>query len=77
MILAWRWRSLFLALVVLAARLAGAGGSISGVLKDPTGAVIPGAQLTLVNTALKAEFNAASDAQGFYSFPASRWATTI
>ncbi len=70
MILAWRWRSLFLALVVLAARMAGAGGSISGVLKDPTGAVIPGAQLTLVNTALKAEFNAASDAQGFYSFPA-------
>jgi len=59
-------------LVLLAARLAGAlaGGSISGTLKDTSGAVIPGAQLTLVNAALKAEFKAASDARGFYAFPA-------
>ena len=57
-------------LVLLAARLAGAGGSISGTLKDPSGALIPGARLTLTNTALKTEFKAASDAQGFYSFPA-------
>jgi hypothetical protein len=58
------------ALVMLAARLAAADGSISGILKDPSDAVIPGAQLTLTNTALKAEFKVASDAQGFYSFPA-------
>jgi Carboxypeptidase regulatory-like domain len=47
-----------------------AGGSISGTLKDPTGAVIPGVKLTLINTALKSQFNATTDAQGFYSFPA-------
>ena len=45
-----------------------AGGTLSGTLKDPSGAVIPGANLTLTNTALKSEFKATSDAQGFYSF---------
>ena len=48
---------------------AAANGSLSGTLKDPTGAVIPGASITLVNTALKSEFKAISDGQGFYSFP--------
>jgi len=47
-----------------------AAGSVSGVVKDPTGALIPGAHLTLTNTALKSEFKSTSDAQGFYSFPA-------
>jgi carboxypeptidase family protein len=47
----------------------GAGGSISGTVKDPSGAAIPRAQLTLVNSALKSEFRTTSDAQGFYSFP--------
>ena len=47
-----------------------AAGSISGVVKDPSGAAIPGARLTLINTALKTEFKTTSDAQGFYSFPA-------
>ena len=65
-----RRRVLAVALILLAARLAGAGGSLSGILKDPSGAVIPGARLTLVDTALQARFKAASDAQGFYSFPA-------
>jgi hypothetical protein len=64
-----RWRAA-IAFVILAAGLAAAGGSISGVIKDPSGALIPGARLTLTNTALKAAFKAASDAQGFYSFPA-------
>jgi hypothetical protein len=45
-----------------------AGGTLSGTLRDPSGAVIPGADLTLTNTALKSEFKATSDAQGFYSF---------
>jgi hypothetical protein len=58
------------ALVLLAVSAwAVAGGSISGTLKDPSGAVIPHARLTLVNTALRADFHAASDAQGFYAFP--------
>src|SRR5580692_9171593 len=47
-----------------------AGGSLSGVLKDPTGAAIPGAKLTLVNSGLKTQFRTTSDNQGFYSFPA-------
>ncbi len=49
---------------------AAAGGGISGVVKDPTGAVIPGAKLALINSALKASYPALSDTRGFYSFPA-------
>lgn len=48
---------------------AAANGSISGTLKDPSGAVVPGATLILTNTALKSEYKAISDGQGFYSFP--------
>ena len=40
------------------------------MIKDSSGSVVPGARLTLVNSALKAEFNVTSDAQGHYSFPA-------
>jgi hypothetical protein len=47
-----------------------AGGSLSGTLKDPSGGVVPGANLTLTNSALRAEFKTVSDAQGFYSFQA-------
>jgi Carboxypeptidase regulatory-like domain len=70
MVLGRKWWAQAIALVIFAARLAGAGGSISGILKDPSGAVIPGARITLTNIALKTEFKIASDAQGFYSFPA-------
>jgi hypothetical protein len=48
---------------------AAANGSLSGTLKDPTGAVVQGATLTLVNTSLKSEYKAVSNGQGFYSFP--------
>src|SRR5580704_9128583 len=48
---------------------AAANGSLSGTLKDPTGAVVQGATLTLVNSALKSEYKAVSNGQGFYSFP--------
>jgi hypothetical protein len=62
-------RIVFAALVLFAAVhiWAFAAGSVSGVVKDPSGAAIPGARLTLINTALKSEFKATSDAQGFYS----------
>jgi hypothetical protein len=46
-----------------------AGGRISGTVKDPSGAVVPNAALTLANTALKTEYKATSDTHGFYSFP--------
>ena len=47
-----------------------AAGSLSGRLTDPSGATIPRAGVTVVNTGLKSEFTATSDARGFYSFPA-------
>jgi len=46
------------------------GGSLAGTVKDPSGAVIPRAQLTLTNTGLETVFKTTSDAQGLYSFPA-------
>ncbi len=59
-----------LALLLASSGLAGSiGGSISGTVMDPSGAVIPGASLTLVNTTLGSEFHTTSDPHGFYSFP--------
>ncbi len=53
-----------------AAAWAAANGNISGTITDPTGAVVQGATITLVNTILKSEYKALSNGQGFYSFPA-------
>jgi Carboxypeptidase regulatory-like domain len=50
--------------------LAMAGGSLSGIIRDPLRALVPGAKLTLVNGDLKTEYHAVSDARGSYSFPA-------
>ena len=44
-------------------------GSISGTLKDPSGAVIPGATVTATNTAMGIQTKATTDAQGVYTFP--------
>ena len=44
-------------------------GQISGTVTDPTGAVIPGAKLTLVSVATGAVSTAVSGSQGLYSFP--------
>jgi hypothetical protein len=49
--------------------VAAMGGSISGVTTDPTGAMIAGATLKLVNTAQQATYQVVSDRLGFYSFP--------
>jgi hypothetical protein len=66
----------FLALTVCATLLcasgvlfAAANGSLAGVVKDSTGAVVSGAKITLVNRALKSRFTAMSNGEGFYSFP--------
>ena len=45
------------------------GGSISGTVADPSGAVVAGAALKLVNTAQQTIYQAVSDRQGLYSFP--------
>jgi hypothetical protein len=44
-------------------------GSIAGIIKDPTGGVIPGATVTVLNTAQGTQLTTTSDAQGSYSFP--------
>ncbi len=44
-------------------------GSISGTLKDPSGAVIPGVSLTVTNTAQGIQRKTTSDDKGFYIFP--------
>jgi hypothetical protein len=45
------------------------GGSLSGTVKDPSGAVMPGVAVTATNTGLGAEFTTVTDGQGLYSFP--------
>jgi hypothetical protein len=66
------WPVVFLlsfTLILVTVGWAAAEGSISGTVKDPSGAVVPGATQSLVNTTLKPEYKATSNAQGFYSFP--------
>jgi hypothetical protein len=48
---------------------AATGGTVSGVITDQTGAVVPGATLKLVNTAQHTTYQIVSDKQGLYSFP--------
>src|ERR1700723_1958444 len=55
--------------LVAAPLWAATGGSISGTISDPSGAVVVGANLSLVNTALQTTYQATSDRLGFYSFP--------
>ena len=63
--------ALFLAFCLAAALpvCAATGGSISGTISDPSGAVIPGALLKLVNTGQQTTYRVTTDKQGFYSFP--------
>ncbi len=44
-------------------------GSISGTVKDPSGAVIPGATVTALNTGTGISQTVETDALGFYVFP--------
>jgi hypothetical protein len=46
-----------------------ANGSLSGTVRDPSGAVVPGASITLINTALKTRYKTTTNSQGFYTFP--------
>ena len=57
-------------LVLFAAiAVAQTGGSISGTIKDPTGAVVPGAIVTLKHNTLATEIMTVTDGRGVYSFP--------
>ena len=44
-------------------------GGISGVITDPTGAVIAGATVTATNAAQGSQTKVVTDTQGFYNFP--------
>jgi hypothetical protein len=46
------------------------GGSISGTVTDQSGAIIPGAKVTITNTGTNAAFTATTNAEGFYTAPA-------
>jgi len=48
---------------------AATGGSISGVVEDPSGAVVAGATLRLINNTQQTSYQSISDGQGRYSFP--------
>ena len=68
-------RTSFLILVILSLVFpalslhAATGGSISGTVADPSGAVVAGATLKLINTAQQTIYQVASDRQGLYGFP--------
>jgi hypothetical protein len=49
---------------------AGVGGSISGKVKDPSGAVIPKVTVTAINTGTNVQQIAETDGKGVYVFPA-------
>lgn len=49
---------------------AGTGGSVAGVIKDPSGAVVPSARVTLVEISTGIRHGSVSDARGAFSFPA-------
>jgi hypothetical protein len=57
----------FLCLVGTA--FAGVGGSISGTVKDPSGAAIVAASVVLANVHTGVEQSASTDARGAYTFP--------
>ncbi len=60
---------LAIALLCALASQAATSGSISGTVKDPSGAVLPGASLILRNTSLGTQYKTTADANGYYSFP--------
>ena len=45
-------------------------GSISGVVADSSGAVVPGAKVVAIDTQTGVQTTVSSDGKGFYSFPA-------
>src|SRR5665213_746507 len=64
--------SLILALGLLASQAilpAAVTGSISGTIKDPSGAIIPGIALSVTNPATGVQNKTVTDSKGFYSFP--------
>jgi hypothetical protein len=59
---------LALAFVLGAFAFAAGSGSITGTISDPSGSVIPGANVSLTNVALAVRYKAVSNTQGFFVF---------
>ncbi|GAC1435179.1 MAG: hypothetical protein NVS1B11_19910 [Terriglobales bacterium] len=59
------------AVVLLGGMIAWAAitGTISGIITDPSGAVVPGVTVIVINKATGAQSTATTDDRGFYSFP--------
>ncbi len=66
-----RRESLLIAIFLIVYPLARAGttGSLTGTITDQTGSVIPGAKLTVTNTAQGIQRMGLSDSKGSYTFP--------
>jgi len=62
---------LLAALVLEGAGFAQTTGTIRGTVKDPSGALIPGAKITAILQATQAKREAATDNGGVYEFPAA------
>jgi hypothetical protein len=58
-----------LACLCAQASFAAVTGRISGTVKDPTGALVPSAEVTALETQTGIRTATKTDAQGFYSFP--------
>ena len=68
------------ACVSLTARAQVIVGSITGVVSDPTGAVVPGAKVVLTDTNKGYTYNAVTDSVGRYlilELPASNYKITV
>ena len=65
------WNSIVLAAVLFTAIIARAGitGSISGTVKDPSGAVMPGVTVTVTSISTGVRSTTITDGKGFYGFP--------
>ncbi|MGA2072075.1 MAG: carboxypeptidase regulatory-like domain-containing protein [Terriglobia bacterium] len=61
---------IFIILAGTLAAWASITGSISGVVTDPSGAVIPSVQVTALNTGTGLRLSVVTDSKGFYEFPA-------
>lgn len=60
---------LFFCSLVVAIAFASINGSISGVVQDPGGSVIPGATVTVTETQTGVKSQTVTDSKGFYNFP--------
>jgi hypothetical protein len=68
--LRWSWRVLFLCAVFSTAMAwAGVGGSIFGVVKDPSGSVVSNASVTLSESATGLAYQTHTDGRGYYILP--------